>query len=261
MAQAAKAIGNTELEEKFTRSLEMLERPNTVIFAASSVLRSVIAARSRFTDRQLPFVRQPLPLRALAFFRALSSVPYAWDFSLSARGWRRCASVKNELGKRARKTAELRAVSSIGRDRSRPVLPRSRSPRPKSTDQDSRDNLVRRRALAFVASLVTARAARSVRQPRCVLATRRLDLLGALVLALDPGLNQRGVPGDGYGKHSISFRPPRASGETETYIPMRKMEEPASQKNVDSGAENQSSGMPMTNRLWRECRRFSSGLE
>jgi ATP-dependent RNA helicase DOB1 len=38
MAQAAKAIGNTELEDKFTKSLEMLERPNTVIFAASLYL-------------------------------------------------------------------------------------------------------------------------------------------------------------------------------------------------------------------------------
>jgi ATP-dependent RNA helicase DOB1 len=35
MGQAAHAIGNTELEEKFTKSLEMLERPNTVVFNPS----------------------------------------------------------------------------------------------------------------------------------------------------------------------------------------------------------------------------------
>ena len=32
-------------------------------------------------------------------------------------------------------------------------------------------------------------------------------------------------------------------------MPMRKMDDPTSQKKVDSGAENQRSGMPMTNRL------------
>lgn len=32
---AAKAIGNTELEEKFQKSLELLERPNTVVFNPS----------------------------------------------------------------------------------------------------------------------------------------------------------------------------------------------------------------------------------
>jgi hypothetical protein len=37
MGQAAKAIGNTELEEKFAKSLEMLERPNTVVFNPSYV--------------------------------------------------------------------------------------------------------------------------------------------------------------------------------------------------------------------------------
>ena len=37
MGQAAHAIGNTELEEKFAKSLEMLERPNTVVFNPSYV--------------------------------------------------------------------------------------------------------------------------------------------------------------------------------------------------------------------------------
>lgn len=35
MGQAAHAIGNTELEEKFKASLELLERPNTVVFNPS----------------------------------------------------------------------------------------------------------------------------------------------------------------------------------------------------------------------------------
>jgi ATP-dependent RNA helicase DOB1 len=35
MGQAAHAIGNTELEQKFAASLEMLERPNTVVFNPS----------------------------------------------------------------------------------------------------------------------------------------------------------------------------------------------------------------------------------
>lgn len=35
MGQAATAIGNTELEEKFTKALELLERPNTVVFNPS----------------------------------------------------------------------------------------------------------------------------------------------------------------------------------------------------------------------------------
>ncbi len=35
MAMAAKAIGNTELEEKFQESLKLLERPNTVVFNPS----------------------------------------------------------------------------------------------------------------------------------------------------------------------------------------------------------------------------------
>ncbi|KAG8898141.1 ATP-dependent RNA helicase mtr4 [Tulasnella sp. 403] len=38
MAQAAHAIGNAELEQKFTKSLEMLERPGSVIFANSLYL-------------------------------------------------------------------------------------------------------------------------------------------------------------------------------------------------------------------------------
>jgi hypothetical protein len=38
MAQAAKAIGNTELEEKFGKSSEMLERPGTVVFSQSLYL-------------------------------------------------------------------------------------------------------------------------------------------------------------------------------------------------------------------------------
>jgi ATP-dependent RNA helicase DOB1 len=37
MGMAAGAIGNTELEEKFAKSLEMLERPNTVVFNPSYV--------------------------------------------------------------------------------------------------------------------------------------------------------------------------------------------------------------------------------
>jgi ATP-dependent RNA helicase DOB1 len=37
MGQAAHAIGNTELEEKFAKSLELLERPNTVVFNPSYV--------------------------------------------------------------------------------------------------------------------------------------------------------------------------------------------------------------------------------
>ncbi|KAG9003025.1 ATP-dependent RNA helicase mtr4 [Tulasnella sp. JGI-2019a] len=38
MTQAAHAIGNSELEQKFTKSLEMLERPGSVIFANSLYL-------------------------------------------------------------------------------------------------------------------------------------------------------------------------------------------------------------------------------
>lgn len=38
MTQAAHAIGNAELEQKFTKSLEMLERPGSVIFANSLYL-------------------------------------------------------------------------------------------------------------------------------------------------------------------------------------------------------------------------------
>ncbi|CDZ97689.1 antiviral helicase [Phaffia rhodozyma] len=38
MAQAAKAIGNTELEDKFMKSLELLERPNSVVFNPSLYL-------------------------------------------------------------------------------------------------------------------------------------------------------------------------------------------------------------------------------
>lgn len=38
MTMAAKAIGNTELEEKFTKASEMLERPNSVIFCSSLYL-------------------------------------------------------------------------------------------------------------------------------------------------------------------------------------------------------------------------------
>lgn len=37
MGMAAGAIGNTELEEKFGKSLDMLERPNTVVFNPSYV--------------------------------------------------------------------------------------------------------------------------------------------------------------------------------------------------------------------------------
>jgi ATP-dependent RNA helicase DOB1 len=35
MAQAAKVIGNIELKEKFEKTSELLERPNTVIFCSS----------------------------------------------------------------------------------------------------------------------------------------------------------------------------------------------------------------------------------
>lgn len=38
MGQAAHAIGNTELEEKFAKSMELLERPNTVVFNPSLYL-------------------------------------------------------------------------------------------------------------------------------------------------------------------------------------------------------------------------------
>ena len=38
MAQAAKAIGNVELQQKFEKASEMLERPNSVIFASSLYL-------------------------------------------------------------------------------------------------------------------------------------------------------------------------------------------------------------------------------
>lgn len=38
MTQAAHAIGNTELEEKFTKASEMLERQNSVIFCSSLYL-------------------------------------------------------------------------------------------------------------------------------------------------------------------------------------------------------------------------------
>jgi ATP-dependent RNA helicase DOB1 len=38
MAQAAKVIGNGELREKFEKSSEMLERPNSVIFCSSLYL-------------------------------------------------------------------------------------------------------------------------------------------------------------------------------------------------------------------------------
>jgi ATP-dependent RNA helicase DOB1 len=38
MAQAAKVIGNSELKEKFEKSSEMLERPNSVIFCSSLYL-------------------------------------------------------------------------------------------------------------------------------------------------------------------------------------------------------------------------------
>ena len=38
MAMAAQVIGNTELKEKFEKALEMLERPNSVIFCSSLYL-------------------------------------------------------------------------------------------------------------------------------------------------------------------------------------------------------------------------------
>lgn len=50
MGQAAHAIGNVELEEKFAKSLEMLERPNTVVFNPSYV--SVLAMET-VANRQI----------------------------------------------------------------------------------------------------------------------------------------------------------------------------------------------------------------
>lgn len=38
MSQAAKVIGNVELQEKFDKASEMLERPNSVIFCSSLYL-------------------------------------------------------------------------------------------------------------------------------------------------------------------------------------------------------------------------------
>jgi ATP-dependent RNA helicase DOB1 len=38
MAQAAKVIGNVELKQKFEKTSEMLERPNSVIFTSSLYL-------------------------------------------------------------------------------------------------------------------------------------------------------------------------------------------------------------------------------
>ena len=38
MSQAAKVIGNNELQEKFDKASEMLERPNSVIFCSSLYL-------------------------------------------------------------------------------------------------------------------------------------------------------------------------------------------------------------------------------
>ena len=38
MTQAAKVIGNNELQQKFEKASEMLERPNSVIFCSSLYL-------------------------------------------------------------------------------------------------------------------------------------------------------------------------------------------------------------------------------
>ena len=38
MSTAAKVIGNTELQEKFDKATEILERPNSVIFCSSLYL-------------------------------------------------------------------------------------------------------------------------------------------------------------------------------------------------------------------------------
>ena len=38
MTQASRAIGNEELEDKFRKASEMLERPNSVIFCSSLYL-------------------------------------------------------------------------------------------------------------------------------------------------------------------------------------------------------------------------------
>lgn len=38
MSAAAKVIGNTELQAKFDKATEMLERPNSVIFCSSLYL-------------------------------------------------------------------------------------------------------------------------------------------------------------------------------------------------------------------------------
>mgnify|MGYP002718872061 CR=1 FL=1 len=53
MGQAAHAIGNTELEEKFAKSLEMLERPNTVVFNPSYVIS---LTHVWISDNQVVFV-------------------------------------------------------------------------------------------------------------------------------------------------------------------------------------------------------------
>lgn len=50
MGQAAKAIGNTELEEKFAKSLAMLERPNTVVFNPSYVWCRSLRLDIKLTD-------------------------------------------------------------------------------------------------------------------------------------------------------------------------------------------------------------------
>jgi hypothetical protein len=49
MGMAAGAIGNTELEEKFAKSLEMLERPNTVVFNPSYVVYHSVLLASTLT--------------------------------------------------------------------------------------------------------------------------------------------------------------------------------------------------------------------
>lgn len=53
MGQAAHAIGNTELEDKFTKSLDLLERPNTVVFNPSYVLRLASYRRTLLTVSQI----------------------------------------------------------------------------------------------------------------------------------------------------------------------------------------------------------------
>ena len=66
MGQAAHAIGNVELEEKFGKSLELLERPNTVVFNPSYVMRMMfwsetLTAQIVFVVHYTCISLQPVP--------------------------------------------------------------------------------------------------------------------------------------------------------------------------------------------------------